>query len=156
MNPSQVGWGTSFRTFLHQQTISWQWNCLAQKKLWWKSGCVRKQLVTGSYIPALASGNSVKFSFLLFILNGPGQALILNCYKVMLSNQSLHRVEANSYLGTTGLIMLKHETFASCLGRDEFFLKSQSFCSKMKTFHCLLLPNILYLFSSIKWIHDVQ
>ena len=153
MNPSQVGWGTNFRTFLHQQTISWPWNCLAQKKLWWKSGCVKKQLVTGSSIPALASGNSVKFYSLLFIFNSPGQAQILNfwiviSYKVLLSNQSLHRVEANSYLGTIGLIMLQHETFASCLERDEFFLKSQSFCSKMNTFHCLFL-SILYLFSSL-------
>ena len=44
---SQTGWETSSKTSSLQQTTSWRWSCLGQRRLWWRRGWGRRRLDTG-------------------------------------------------------------------------------------------------------------
>ena len=56
VNPSRAGWETSFRISSRPQTTSSPWSYSDPRKLWWRKEFDRKPSVTGSSIPAPASG----------------------------------------------------------------------------------------------------
>ena len=63
VNPNLAGWEIIFKIFLLPRTTNLRWNCLAQKKLWWRKEFVWNPQDTGSFIHVLVSGRKKLFNF---------------------------------------------------------------------------------------------